>query len=308
MSLKLLFLGLALCLFVCNLAYLLNLSIYLKNIPKVLSIFLGVQIHYQLYNHKYSKTFNIIAGVLLALVFFNIYSFSHINTQSSDSMLWVRRFFRFAIIGCILFFSISFYKSMSSYLERENLYAQRIKKWTKLTIALFVLSLANNILPVFGDKTFLVTRYVSTVIHSITCLFIIYRPSFINRIELAVGISKLFNKSDFEKVDQGLFVHEFYGNSYFLNQDANLEEFSKKINSSPTALKEYVLLHSRLGFKDLVNKSRVDYFITLVNSQQYYDLTLDAIAEKCGFGSRQSLHRYFKQFHGGSPSDLFKLF
>jgi AraC-like DNA-binding protein len=62
-----------------------------------------------------------------------------------------------------------------------------------------------------------------------------------------------------------------------------------------------------MTFSDLVNKSRVEYFITLAQSQEYDETTIDNLAEISGFGSRQTLYRNFKKFHGGTPSDLLRI-
>ena len=61
-----------------------------------------------------------------------------------------------------------------------------------------------------------------------------------------------------------------------------------------------------MNFSDLVNKSRVEYFITLIKSQEYKDYTIDALSDLTGFGTRQTLYRNFKKFHGGNPSDLLR--
>jgi len=41
---------------------------------------------------------------------------------------------------------------------------------------------------------------------------------------------------------------------------------------------------------------------------KYKSYTLEELSEKSGFGSRSSMNRAFKKFHGGSPSDLMKVF
>jgi YesN/AraC family two-component response regulator len=61
-----------------------------------------------------------------------------------------------------------------------------------------------------------------------------------------------------------------------------------------------------MNFSDLINKSRIDYFINLIKSQKYKDYTIDALSEMTGFGTRQTLYRNFKKFHGGKPTDLFR--
>ena len=61
-----------------------------------------------------------------------------------------------------------------------------------------------------------------------------------------------------------------------------------------------------MTFIELVNKCRVDYFVSLVKSGSYKNFTIDALSSMSGFNSRQNLQRAFKTFHGGTPSDLIK--
>ena len=59
-----------------------------------------------------------------------------------------------------------------------------------------------------------------------------------------------------------------------------------------------------MTFSNLVNKSRVDYFIELVRSPKYTNYSIDALAKEAGFNSRHHLYKPFRKFHGGTPSDF----
>jgi len=61
-----------------------------------------------------------------------------------------------------------------------------------------------------------------------------------------------------------------------------------------------------LNFIDLINKFRIDFFIQTIQDKKFRNLTIDALGDQVGFGSRPSLYRAFKKFHGGTPSDLIK--
>ncbi len=61
-----------------------------------------------------------------------------------------------------------------------------------------------------------------------------------------------------------------------------------------------------LGFKEFLNRYRVEYFKDNVGLQEWNHLTLEGMATLCGFGSRSSFIRNFKQITGQTPTDFLK--
>jgi YesN/AraC family two-component response regulator len=59
-----------------------------------------------------------------------------------------------------------------------------------------------------------------------------------------------------------------------------------------------------MTFSDLVNKYRVQYFVSIVVLPQNANYTIDALAKMSGFTSRNHLYKPFRKFHGGIPSDF----
>jgi YesN/AraC family two-component response regulator len=62
-----------------------------------------------------------------------------------------------------------------------------------------------------------------------------------------------------------------------------------------------------MTFIELINKNRIDYFVTLVVNGNHKTYSIEGLAEMSGFGSRHSLYRNFKKYHGGSPSDFIQM-
>jgi len=63
-----------------------------------------------------------------------------------------------------------------------------------------------------------------------------------------------------------------------------------------------------MTFPELINKKRIDHFIELVSNKKFESYSIEGLSELCGFGTRHSLYRYFKKYHGGSPSDLIRMY
>jgi YesN/AraC family two-component response regulator len=59
-----------------------------------------------------------------------------------------------------------------------------------------------------------------------------------------------------------------------------------------------------MSFEELLNKSRVDYFVEIIKEPKFKNYTVEALALEVGFNSRQRFYQPFKKYHGGNPSDL----
>jgi AraC-like DNA-binding protein len=92
---------------------------------------------------------------------------------------------------------------------------------------------------------------------------------------------------------------------WFAIEDATLEKFCGQNGIESTEiLQDHCVKHYDMSFANLVNKSRVNYFIELVKSPKYKHYSIDALAIEAGFNSRHHLYKPFKKFHGGTPSDF----
>jgi YesN/AraC family two-component response regulator len=67
---------------------------------------------------------------------------------------------------------------------------------------------------------------------------------------------------------------------------------------------KFIYFKYSLSFDELVNKSRVEYFVQIVKLPKFKDYTIESLALEVGFASRQRFYQPFKKYHGGNPSDL----
>jgi YesN/AraC family two-component response regulator len=70
----------------------------------------------------------------------------------------------------------------------------------------------------------------------------------------------------------------------------------------------YIYFTYAMSFDELVNKSRVEYFVEIIKESKYKNYTVEALAMEVGFNSRQRFYQPFKKYHGGNPSDLIDMF
>ena len=101
-------------------------------------------------------------------------------------------------------------------------------------------------------------------------------------------------------------MHEFFDNLYYLNTETSISDLAIKLGTNGDALQEYIKEKFGLTFSELINKYRIEYFVSMISSGEYSNITIDALSVKAGFRSRQNLNKSFKKFHGGNPSDLIR--
>jgi AraC-like DNA-binding protein len=139
-------------------------------------------------------------------------------------------------------------------------------------------------------------------------LVILYRPNFINNNGSKISFGFLFNKNDFSQdVKEIDFNYHFFTNFYFKSKTANIEDFSNIMGVNKDLLFKYIYFNYSMSFEELLNKSRVEYFVEIIKKPQYKNYTVEALALEVGFSSRQRFYQPFKKYHGGNPSDLIEV-
>jgi AraC-like DNA-binding protein len=189
-------------------------------------------------------------------------------------------------------------------IKQKNIYFDKIKIWSSVTIAIVILSLIlNTYVPIYKEKTIL-AHIISLFINYNLLLLVFYRPGFLNRSALKIAFGEKFNQESTYDISTDDFIKEFFTNLYFTDSEASLENLAKKMGINSNDLYRFVYNNYSMSFNDLVNKNRVAYFLDIVHNEQYKNYTIDALAKVVGFSSRQHLYKPFKKFHGGNPSDI----
>ena len=91
----------------------------------------------------------------------------------------------------------------------------------------------------------------------------------------------------------------------YQNQNISILSLARELKTTNKKLS--ILLNSHLGvsFYDYINKFRVDDIKTRLKKGEDL-LSIDGIAKDCGFKSRSSFYRTFKQEVGCTPSEFKK--
>jgi len=189
--------------------------------------------------------------------------------------------------------------------DNDNLYQVKIKNWSIFVIVLFCISITINItgLLMYYKKVSIPafdSRAVISFVRLLLLLFILFRPKFLNESGYTAKINKIIGTKNYLSVSN--FELLFYANSYFLNANANLEDFALKLNKSKGEVSAFIKDQFNDSFSEILNKNRVTYFKELLNSKQYESFTIEALSEMSGFSNRQAMYVAFKKHEGCTPS------
>ena len=216
-----------------------------------------------------------------------------------------------------LFFTLSFlivatsffYIAYQLYKKRksQNLYDIKVIHWVSwLLFSLllcFIFNLALVILNTLQVSSFYSDSIITLFFARVSLLFfILFRPRFLDDDSIALSFNDLFlNKSAISFED---FEFLFYKNHYYLNIEANLDDFALKLNHSKEEVLQFVSSQLDQSFAELLNQNRVEYLKQLLRSKKYESFTIEALSEMSGFGSRRSMYNYFNKYVGMTPSEF----
>jgi multiple sugar transport system substrate-binding protein len=103
-------------------------------------------------------------------------------------------------------------------------------------------------------------------------------------------------------------VVELLGQGKIAMTHESSNEFSNIMGVSKEIVFKFIYFNYSMSFDELLNKSRVDYFVEIIKQPKFKNYTVEALALEVGFTSRQRFYQPFKKYHGGNPSDLIDIF
>jgi len=89
----------------------------------------------------------------------------------------------------------------------------------------------------------------------------------------------------------------------FLRPGLTINEFSRDIGVPVYQVSRCINYYSGMGFMDFINQQRIRHCVQKLDSGDWKNYTVEAIAQECGFNNRNSFTNAFKKFKGVSPSE-----
>ncbi len=97
-----------------------------------------------------------------------------------------------------------------------------------------------------------------------------------------------------------------YDTKIYRRADLKISQLADELGISTAMLSYYFSQHLKSNYYRYLNSYRIKEFKNMVADGTYHTYTLTAMSQMCGFGSRTSFFRYFKEAEGISPLDYIK--
>lgn len=91
----------------------------------------------------------------------------------------------------------------------------------------------------------------------------------------------------------------------FLDMDLNLQSLSMQTRFKTRYLSQLINKKAGQNFFDFINHYRIEEFKSRVKQEEFRNFTLLAVAFDCGFNSKATFNRVFKNHTGQTPSKFF---
>jgi AraC-like DNA-binding protein len=102
-------------------------------------------------------------------------------------------------------------------------------------------------------------------------------------------------------------VEDFFNEQQpFLNPHYSLDLLVSDTYIVRNTLSAFINRQYGMGFREFLNRYRVNYFKEHINNPNWKNLTLEAISAECGFTSRSTFIKNFKKISGQTPSEYIK--
>jgi AraC-like DNA-binding protein len=287
-----------------------NVLIY-TDIARIFGLIALVNIFFILANNKIPRLviyFEILFAVVLLTMVYNGFKYIAIKNGVMNVKLNFIQLFNIFIINGSMFVSM-FYNifKIHKQVDHKNLYHLKIRNWSFFLLIIVISMLLWLVTAFILDKYHIAnlksdTRVLNSMAYSLLLVFILFRPRFIDEADFSYTISKfspqqsLINAQDFDFL--------FYFNHYYLQLDANIDDFALKLNHSKVEVLDFLKIQSTDSFTDLLNRNRIKYFTDLLKSKKQDSFTIEALSEMSGFKSRKTMYNTFNRYHNMTPSEF----
>lgn len=284
----------------------------LAELPIVLLGVTSVNFLYQLYRNTISvfvivSCLFLMASIVLVPLYFHLtynLSFLHEDFYVNPLTSYQIKLSRLIAVSYFLFLGINLLLKIIKEYENDNIYYKALKGWCIAIISTLVIAMTLNLIDIVYPRLPFLKILTNTLLCLSQVVIIMFRPNFMNNIPIEISIFKLFSNKPHHKINSETFVFLFFTQLFYLKEKATIHDLAGEMDVTSEDLLEYVRLNYNINFVELINKNRILYFIDLMNSTENHNFTLETLAKKSGFSSRQNLHKSFKRYHGGNPSDL----
>jgi AraC-like DNA-binding protein len=283
----------------------------LRSIARIGGTVSLVNVFYIIALGKIPKAVVYVESFLCAIYFIMFFfGFQFIEIRNGNLNIPVSLFHKLnlVLINVLVFLSLFFNLiRINKNADKYNLYQVKVRKWSYilaiLIVSMFFIAVLNVIFFKFSGLGFNPdTRIMFITIYLLIILFLAFRPKFIDDTNFSDFHQQIIanKKADFYLEFEFL----FYTSHYYLQPDANLEDFALKLNQPKAEIAEFIRIQTNESFIELLNRNRVKHFEGLLISKKQDSFTIEALAEMSGFSNRRNMYNAFKKYNNMTPTEF----
>lgn len=273
-------------------------------------------------NKQKRAQLNLIDGILFIL-FFGVYliNFSgleitnfNFNVFASDTFMSLIKTYFYNYKDVVFVFTlISIYYSSKIVIDIYKLYKnEKIEESTKINILKF----SYLYITLFLSSTFISSLFIILNLLNIPSSFILLFNKLLIISSLLVLIAIPFllkNISSIKPFSSKKFMSEFKQIDSFLIDEKpylkptyTLSNLSADLHLSSHSIRQAVKINRNMTVPKYLNSHRINYACSQIENGFLDKFSVNALVNKCGFGSQQSFNRSFKHFCNKTPNEYLK--
>ncbi|MDX5437947.1 MAG: helix-turn-helix transcriptional regulator [Pontibacter sp.] len=236
-----------------------------------------------------------------------------IRLASNETFIWGAAVLSFIASLYSVYFVIRALKLARKAVGREN-FAPIKNKWLKYILGYFAIRFSFWSLYFAMAFTFAwgqdVTQYTYKVIGLFTAMdfiaiFSISFFSFRHTNEIhAVRKASYILTEDQKELYFGQVLHLMQSEKLYRRADIKLSDVAERLNTNVKYVSQLIKNRTGDSFTRFVNSYRIEEFKARIMDEKYRHLTMFAVAEECGFSSKATFNRVFKEITGVSPKEF----
>ncbi|AYL97931.1 ABC transporter permease [Mucilaginibacter celer] len=266
------------------------------------------------FSPKNNKNVNRLLALILIIILLWLIGTVCINTQPENHFKqwsWLPTRF-FLSLGPLIFF---FVRSIA--LPEETFKTKELWHFSPLLPELGlhiveVIQSANSDAATYNTPVY---KQWSPVLQLLACISIaiyLYRCSKLVKYSAKADVNKLSGRQSLrvdlsstdKLIQKGYWLrHQMKTHRYYQDAELNLNSLAKTLGISIHELSKIINTGLRKNFNDFVNEFRIQDVIRKMRDPGYDRITLLGIAYDCGFNSKSTFNRTFKQITGKSPAE-----
>lgn len=128
-----------------------------------------------------------------------------------------------------------------------------------------------------------------------------------NSADISIEESVAINCHQVQQLDYKNKVEaQFYEKNQFLQANYSLDRLVLDTHIPRHILSAFINREYGMSFREFLNRKKIEYIIENYDKPAWKQYTLQAIATECGYNSRTTFIKNFKEITGKTPSDFFK--